>query len=170
MDMVTRIIVTFVFVAVVGCGGNDESVPADARGDAAADAATDGPGVDAPVDASGAGVVCDMPGQECSLPAQACCDVNAGTDMCIQQGGNCSGVPMMCDGPEDCPAAQECCLFEGQNARCLDDGICGTTGSISDVMCHTPADCPVGLDSCCGTAAGPVLDLYFVCRSGPCPQ
>ncbi len=159
------------FAVLAACGGNDEVLPADARGDA--------PDLfDAPVDAPTDGfwdagpdlVLCTELGAHCVLPEQACCDVASGENMCIPQGGNCAGVPMMCDGPEDCPEAQECCLFEGQNARCLDDGICGTTGSISDVMCHVPADCPVGLDSCCGTAPGPAIDLYFVCRSGGCPQ
>ena len=155
---------------LAACGGADEQLPIDGPQDAPVDGAGDGPSVDAPTDAAGQGVVCDQPGQECALPGQACCDLSGGADVCIAQGGPCDGVPMMCDGPEDCPAAQECCLFDGQNARCLDDGICGTTGSISDVMCHTPADCPAGLVACCGTAPGPLLDLYFVCRSGACPQ
>lgn len=104
------------------------------------------------------------------LPDQVCCDSFNSADKCIAVNDQCNGNTMACDGPEDCPSTQECCMFEGQGSRCLDTGICGTTGSISNEMCHIDMDCDAG-EVCCGRSPGPVVDLYYTCRIGnACPQ
>ena len=150
---------------VAGCGGSDEHVPDDA---AVIDAGVDGPpAIDASPDAA-PGVLCERVDQECPVPAQVCCDQEPGPDTCIDMGTTCNGVPLACDGPEDCPTGEECCLFDGQDSRCLTAGVCGTTGALSEPMCHGDDDCANGF-SCCGLTPGPQIDLYSVCRAGACP-
>jgi hypothetical protein len=163
----------FAWLAVLcaACGGDDEQVPVDAPvGDGAV--VVDAPAVDAATaGAAPSGLVCEMADQFCTIPSQICCVVEPGTDTCMPSGSaGCNGQPYECDGPEDCGPGTECCLFEGQGARCTQTGVCGTTGVISELMCHVPGDCPVGAPNCCGTAPGPLLDLYSVCRASGCPQ
>lgn len=167
-------LVGLVLFVLSACASDDEratDAPASnidaASGDGGAiDASGDG-GVDAAT--RGDGVLCARQDQSCVDPTPECCDVTTGTDMCIAANGTCAGDRLACDGPEDCPLAQECCLYEGQGSRCIDEGICGTTSSISAEMCHVMTDCDQN-EMCCGTAPGPALDLYSVCRTGPCPQ
>lgn len=145
-----------------GCG-DDEQVAIDAAvGDAGPDATM--------IDAGQVGaVVCESEAQRCPTPGQICCDTQPGPDRCTAADVPCAGQTMACDGPEDCAATEDCCLWSN-GSRCTAAGICGNTGSITEVMCHLPADCPIEAPSCCGTAPGPLLDLYFVCRQGGCPQ
>jgi len=159
-------------VALVGlcfvlsaCAADDErSIDAPSSG---SDAATgDAIVLDARI---GNGVLCARADQSCVDPTPECCDVASGLDTCIAQAGSCAGDRLECDGPEDCPAGEECCLFDGQGARCFDTGICGTTGSISNTMCHVEGDCDAN-ENCCGTAPGPAIDLYSICSMDPCPQ
>lgn len=168
-------------VALVGlvfmleaCASDDERTT-----DAAStiDGAADDGGTDAPESGDGGidgatrgdGVLCARQDQACVDPRPECCDVATGTDTCVAMNGTCAGERLECDGPEDCPVAQECCLFDGQGSRCIDTGVCGTTGPIANEMCHVVGDCDQN-EMCCGTAPGPALDLYSVCRTGPCPQ
>jgi hypothetical protein len=130
-------------------------------------ASTDGGAIDGAT--TGNGVVCARADQSCTGAMPECCDLMTGTDTCIAPSGPCAGERLECDGPEDCAQGEECCLFDGQGSRCLDEGICGTTGSISSTMCHVVAHCDQG-ELCCGTAPGPAVDLYGICSSGPCPQ
>lgn len=159
------------FAVLAACDGEDERILASTDAPAVdASDGIDGPGPDAPTDgAGGAGVVCGVETVTCPVPAQACCDIAGSGDTCIASGGTCRGIPMQCDGPEDCGAAEECCFFDGSRAICLGEGTCGTTGSSSNEMCHVEADCDTG-ESCCGTAPGPQIDLYSICTTGPCPQ
>jgi len=116
------------------------------------------------------GVACGDVMTACTSPQPVCCDVMSGADTCIAENGTCAGRPLACDGPEDCPSTQECCLYDDRS-RCLDTGICGTTGAITEVMCHVDGDCDSAAgEHCCGTAPGPVADVYGVCRVGGCPQ
>lgn len=124
-------------------------------------------GIDA--SSTGDGVRCARADQACTGATPECCDLMTGTDMCIAPSGTCAGDRLECDGPEDCPTGDECCLFAGQGSRCIQAGVCGTTGSISNTMCHVMNDCGQG-ELCCGTAAGPAVDLYAICTQGPCPQ
>lgn len=177
-----RMLAVVVIALVAACGGTDEVVvDAPAGDDAPAD---DGAALDSAIDAvagdgatdsrrDGAndpdGVLCERPDQSCPVPQQVCCDVDGNVDMCVGVTAPCSGRPLACDGPEDCGPGTECCLFT-DGSRCTQTGVCGTTGAISEVMCHVAAHCSVTVPNCCGTAPGPALDLYSVCRSGPCPQ
>jgi hypothetical protein len=150
-----------VAVVLLGCGSTPPKWDA-ATSDAIGDGAT-GDVI------AGNGVACgDAGSTTCSIPDQVCCDLTTGTDQCIAAGSSCAGTSLACDGPEDCPLLQECCLFPDRS-QCMDDGICGTTGVITEVMCHVDGDCATGL-SCCGTAPGPLVDVYGVCRAGGCPQ
>lgn len=164
--MATPRAVVVLFALVAACDGTDEQLPA----------TIDAPAVDAPGPIDGAPdgllaetVVCGTEANVCIVPAQSCCDVAGNGDTCINTGGACSGIPMACDGPEDCGATEECCFFDGSRSMCVRTDVCGTTGSISNEMCHVMADCDSG-EFCCGTAPGPQLDLYAICTTGPCPQ
>jgi hypothetical protein len=154
----SRFGVAIVVVTLVASCGEDESTPQ-----------IDAPASTIDAAAGGGGVVCEIETTSCPLPAQVCCDVDSGPDTCIASGTACAGRPLACDGPEDC-SGQECCLFDDRS-ECLDTGICGTTGVISEVMCHRDTDCDTAAgESCCGISPGPVVDLYSVCRIGGCPQ
>lgn len=163
------IVVAFAALALTACAADDEQRPdAPASGDdaAATDASSDGL---TPDGATAGGVVCARLDQTCVAPTPECCDLPTGTDTCIGTNDACAGERLECDGPEDCPVGDECCLFQGQGSRCIQAGVCGTTGSISNEMCHEHTDCEQG-ELCCGTAPGPQVDLYAVCATGPCPQ
>lgn len=164
-DRHVRWLAILVSLVCASCA-NDERLPVDAPG-GSTDAAVAGDASDAA--ASGNGVLCARADQSCVAPTPECCDVASGTDTCVATNATCAGDRLECDGPEDCPPNQECCLFEGQGSRCLDTGTCGTTGSISNAMCHVPGDCDAN-ENCCGTAPGPALDLYAICTMNPCPQ
>ena len=151
-------------VALVGCDNTDVHPANDAR---PSDARSDGTRLDS---GANAGVACGDLATACPIPAQICCDLTSGQDTCIASSGVCAERRLECDGPEDCSATQECCLWSDRS-ECMDIGICGTTGSITEVMCHLDQDCDTGAgESCCGTAPGPVADVYGVCRIGACPQ
>ena len=153
-------------VAIAACAAPDERM-VDAPGSGGDAAASGDGGIDGA--ANGNGVLCARADQSCVAPTPQCCDLATGIDTCIAANGACAGDRLECDGPEDCFVGQECCLFDGQGSRCLDEGICGTTGSISNEMCHVQGDCDLN-EMCCGTAPGPAIDLYSVCTQGPCPQ
>ncbi len=175
-----RWMLALTLMLAIACGSSDEHL-ADATSSSDATADDDAPAADAsggdatPIDAGrdGAigttGVLCARADQACTEPTPICCDVSPGLDTCIASGGACSGERLACDGPEDCPFGDECCLFQGQGSRCIPSGVCGTTGAISNEMCHVQDDCAPGL-TCCGTAPGPALDLYAICTPAGCPQ
>ncbi|MBZ0230722.1 MAG: hypothetical protein K8M05_00100 [Deltaproteobacteria bacterium] len=169
-----RVALVGVVLVLTACVADDERIP-DARspGDdaSALDASTDAAASDGAIDGarSGDGVVCARADQACVEPTPECCDVMTGTDTCVATTEACAGDRLECDGPEDCAVGDECCLFQGQGSRCIQAGVCGTTGAISNEMCHAPTDCAQG-EMCCGTAPGPQVDLYAICTMGPCPQ
>src|SRR5262245_26496610 len=88
-------------------------------------------------------IACGTTATTCTIPGQVCCDNDQGPDQCIPTMDACNGRRLACDGPEDCPSPQECCLF-AERSQCMTNGICGTTGVISEVMCHVDSDCDVG--------------------------
>ena len=141
------------------------------------DAATDDANGDAIDSADGGGdantknvVACGDGTAMCPIPDEVCCDLTTGADQCVAANAGCAGTSLACDGPEDCPPTEECCLFPDRS-QCLTTGICGTTGVVTEVMCHADADCDQAAgEHCCGTAPGPAVDVYAVCRAGACPQ
>jgi hypothetical protein len=74
------------------------------------------------------------------------------------------GLPVACDGPEDCGTGQHCCMSMGPplNPGC-------TSGSCSNgfALCHSTADCVAGENCCVTTTFG--YD-YGLCTSGACPR
>jgi hypothetical protein len=95
----------------------------------------------------------------CSLPGSACCDFapGAGSDYCFAvAGGTCEGgVPIACDGPEDCSGGNVCCYDSSTGSSCAPPVECASGSSA--IMCHLGDDSPCGAGShCCGLhAAGP---------------
>ncbi len=155
----------YLVLTLTACAADDGG-DVDARGSGPDAATSDAIALDGSL---GNGVLCARANQTCSGATPECCDVESGTDTCIAQSGACAGDRLECDGPEDCGQGQECCLFEGQGSRCLDEGICGTTGSISNEMCHVREDCDLN-ETCCASAPAPDVDLYPTCLVGACPQ
>jgi hypothetical protein len=149
-------------ILLVACKGHETAPPPDVPHDMTSDTPGDGSTMYTGI---ACGTETDPP---CSIPAEVCCDVSIGMDKCVAA-GSCNERSLACDGPEDCPG-QECCLFSDRS-QCLDTGICGTTGVLSEVMCHGDGDCDMAAgEHCCGLSPGPVADVYGVCRAGGCPQ
>jgi hypothetical protein len=160
-------IVAALGMLVAGCGlyvddndGPDATERRDARPQA------DAPPIDAPTDARiPVDIACAT--DSCSGPDEVCCDRFSAPDTCEPSFQACDGLPMTCDGPEDCGVFQDCCLFEGQGSRCVDDNFCGFTGAISNPMCHTAADCVSFGSFCCPNPANPA---WMICSFSTCPS
>jgi hypothetical protein len=71
----------------------------------------------------------------------------------------CDGVTFGCDGPEDCPEADDVCCGSQDGTACNAPGECGGGGE--GVVCHAPEDCPDDGDECCMPPQGTV----GVCRA-----
>ena len=108
------------------------------------------------------GVVCDA--TTCASPASVCCVtlMSALVATCVAPGDTCAGgiinVPVVCDGPEDCEAAQECCLDGATFATsCVSAGSCVATGQSSSVVCVSTEDC--GVEELCCAASNLMLPV-----------
>jgi hypothetical protein len=102
-----------------------------------------------------------------------CCDFppGAGTDYCYAvPGGTCEGgVPIACDGPEDCTGAQSCCYTPDLDASCNDATVCVNNGG--SIMCHVGDDSPCGTSGhCCALhSVGPSSGSVFGICMTSCP-
>jgi len=109
-------------------------------------------------------VACD--GATC-IPSQGevCCVKMTGME--CTSADACSGFasPASCDGPEDCPAGEHCCVGFPAGARCIADGC---TGSDQE-LCNYSNDCP---GAYCTACKGPGSDLvYGLCTpDDTCPS
>jgi len=166
------LIPTVILVSTLcGCG-DDAGVPADAAADAPPadapallDAPIDAPPVDAaPPVFSDAGIYTTpvtmgqiqcgiLLEQLCSLDTSTCCFNRSGADICppinagTDAGAGACLFDMTCDGPEDCPNGQSCCIrFAGASvvARCADTCAAPTTPG-----CHSATQCPSAELACC---------------------
>jgi hypothetical protein len=77
-----------------------------------------------------------------------------------------------CDGPEDCPEDNVCCVNASQGGRCTAIDACPpNNGGIFDIqyqLCNTTADCPAGSGCCESTTIReyvPALDVG-TCQEG----
>jgi hypothetical protein len=59
--------------------------------------------------------------------------------------GECARQAAVCDGPEDCAAAEVCCVTQ-QGTDCRDSAQC--IGNDSYALCRATDDCPHGTDEC----------------------
>lgn len=147
------------FLAPAACG-DDDGAPGGADAAMTVDgAAVDGPNGgddDAGVDAPGGGTDAD-PGttlacgsMTCDPMTQLCCVTGGFQPMysCIPQNGNCNnGAVQECDGPEDCPDPQVCCLaFTGDGIEASCQASCGPQ---EGERCHTDSDCSTSQRSKC---------------------
>src|SRR5215470_7379921 len=139
------LVIAFLLVA---CGSNKTASDAPGSGDGnpidspvSNDAANDGRStVDAAV-----GVTCGM--TTCT-GTQECC-VENGMRSCVDA-GKCMGVGFVCDGPEDCPTTEVCCLAATggmPGSTCKPANMCQTSACHEDIDCsgNTPKCCPVGM-------------------------
>ena len=76
---------------------------------------------------------------------------------------SCSGLAFECDGPEDCPTGEECCVDVdfGGGSVCVASG--SFIGTLKAVMCRGDDDCPLGQECYPGIA-----DSYFENVAGYC--
>ena len=130
-----------------GGGGGDDAGPGIDASDS-----TDGGGVDPDggsgmTDAGPTGV--DCMGMICEGSTPFCCVTAGGTGAmasCVATADMCAGVPLTCDGPEDCASGEQCCVTLGGvggtsgGARCVAGACPGT----SRVACHAADECPAG--------------------------
>src|SRR5215475_5724615 len=128
------LVIAFLLVA---CGSNKTASDAPNGGDGnpidspmSNDAANDG---SATTDAA-VGVSC---GTMTCTSQQECCVDNGGMRTCVTQ-GQCTGVAFACDGPEDCPTTEVCCLAATggmPGSTCKPANMCQTSA------CHEDPDC-----------------------------
>lgn len=83
----------------------------------------------------------------CDEAAEECC-VGEGGPSCVSK-DTCETVTFGCDGPEDCPAADDLCCGNGADGTsCQPAEDCGGGGE-SPVVCHADEECPEQGDECC---------------------
>jgi len=162
-----------------GGGGADAPGTGGAGGggapDAAMDMRADGPGipgldalpdfarVDAPPASPGK---IDCGGMSCDPEKQICCTTLFGgsaVQACLPKGLPCPGLGSSCDGAEDCPMGDLCCLAPPMSmgslpsAMCIDEAMCGGGGGPGmpgggAALCHGESDCPKDAPYCCGVS------------------
>lgn len=128
-------------------GAGDDAGPGDdasPSGDASPgdDGGTSGDGGGGTTDAGPPAVACGT--MTCSGLTPQCCVVTGGggaMSTCISADERCRGVTASCDGPEDCPGTQQCCVGLGSagsgGASCQD--ACGIGARAA---CHDATTCP----------------------------
>ncbi len=101
----------------------------------------------------------------CVDPASVCCSGDHGrTGTCVAPAMMCmAGIPYDCDGPDDCPMGDVCCLT-GKGAACSAPAACAMLGG--DVLCEMKADCPNN-GNCCNYNIN--QNGFHRCQAGPCP-
>lgn len=150
------LLVTLSLSLAYACGGDDDggtpSVDADPN---APDADPNAADADPDQADSGAGAAGEVPcgdGPACTSP-EGCCVTGGkgGGDQTCATAEQCAdGFFQECDGRNDCPGDDYCCLGGG-GVSCTNADDCGIA------ICSTPADCPTEGDMCCmgeGDAAG----------------
>lgn len=100
----------------------------------------------------------------CDPTSEVCCAEDPVQCMTLAACEALLGVPVSCDGPEDCSDGKRCCLMPDalHVARC-DDGAQGCMAW----LCHTDPDCNAGEACCWGGAIN--LWEFKSCRPAPCP-
>ncbi len=106
-------------------------------------------------------------GESCCLSDSSglhCFDEQGG-DRCTCTGTLCEALEIPCDGPEDCPAAEVCCLSDGITSNAV---ACRTSCNNDitvdrDPLCHPtdPAPCPDPQEVC---TADSRLEGLFTCN------
>jgi len=96
-------------------------------------------------------VTCTADVDSCSLSSQNCCVTAYATDgASCNEGTVCDGLTAAaCDGPEDCPGTQQCCISVSLGIggaeikhRCVAEATECKGGLIVDrIMCHSENDC-----------------------------
>jgi len=113
--------------------------------------------------ASGESVACDS--LTCALPGYFCCQNYNEPAECLAVGATCVyGVPLSCDGPEDCDSGEVCCgdVFKlGQNESFTNVACAATcTGMDHRVVCGASGACPTN-ESC---TTSDILPPYLDCQ------
>lgn len=111
----------------------------------------------------GPSVACDD--LACPLPDKNCCKNYNEPAACIAPGDDCTyGVPLACDGPEDCQSGEVCCAktYTKGLGDAYEYTSCAATCTGKDyrVVCGASGQCPQGLT--CGTSE--MLPPYLDCK------
>jgi hypothetical protein len=82
----------------------------------------------------------------CNSP-EVCCVV-VGGQSCTAADACTSGLPLACDGPEDCSGDTPVCCgtvsLQGGGTQCVADGSCQSGTLTGGVVCHSDSDCQSG--------------------------
>jgi hypothetical protein len=98
-------------------------------------------------------------GSPCDVPQVCCNSIGTGgvTGTCEAASACTAGLPVACDGPEDCDGdggTQVCCatinlaLPPTGGAVCKPAADCTNPGNYGGILCHSNADCPSGTPNC----------------------
>ena len=122
---------------------------------------------------TGPAVLCPMNGNPATCePGDYCCVVGNAmqgnqTDNCETGGSSCSGTPVHCASPADCPSGQICCGTEQTvgNVVSYVDVVCASTCSLTNqrIFCDQsgPNPCPPTIPTC---ALSTLMPGYNVCQ------
>jgi hypothetical protein len=103
-------------------------------------------------------------GTTCAAGQICCLKLRSKGTLGCRSPSECSGeLAMSCDGPEDCPQDQKCCMRLDGVQRIT----CTSTCLAALVICHSDADCAPG-HNCC-SADYTDTDDYKVCMNFACP-
>lgn len=124
-------VITIIIIAAVGCGASSDDMRD--LGAASDDFATVAPSGDG-------GVTCGA--SDCLLGNDNVCCVETAESYCAPSNACSSGIPIYCDGPEDCGGGACCQPMDTMSLVCRAqcDGA---------VICHGDGDCPAAAPRCC---------------------
>jgi hypothetical protein len=129
-------------------GGGETGAPQDASagndGAGPVDASHGGDSSEPPTDGGSTGTIACGMATTCTVPSQVCCAVLAAADAgghsssCVAAGTCGKGLSISCEGTDNCPAGDVCCL-SGGNGSSSTSCKPKCTGA---QLCNKPSDCP----------------------------
>jgi hypothetical protein len=121
------------------------------HGDAGPPQFSDGGNFQSPVTTNQA--FCGM--NSCATPADKCCLQMNGGPMCVAATAAVDQclVVIACDGPEDCPQGQHCCITPNSTGGAVTACATACMAGHSLTLCHRASDCAAEAPDCCKGSA-----------------
>jgi hypothetical protein len=105
----------------------------------------------------------------CDADTQQCCisgGGGGGSASCIGLNDTCQGLPISCDGPEDCPSGTPICCA----TLTMQERIVTCTDQCDDTtLCRLDTDCGTG-EKCCGAGSLGSMQATWCEREQDCPN